>query len=87
MRRHTIQESRMAPFAVETSIATDRPRVNPTVKLTGGIGPYKELSPIRYEKETEEKGRDGFEPAKVNNILSIPNLMYCNGIRRSCLDI
>jgi sulfonate dioxygenase len=56
----------MGPSAVETSIATDRPHVNLTVKLTGGIGPYKELSPIGYEKEAEEKGRDGFEPAKVD---------------------
>jgi sulfonate dioxygenase len=69
----------MAPSAVETSVATDQPRVNPGLKLTGGIGPYKELSPIGYEKEAEEKGRGGFEPAKVDKNLSVPNLMYGDG--------
>jgi hypothetical protein len=87
MRRHTIQESKMAPSAVETSMTTDRPHVNPTVKLTGGRGSYEELFPIRYVKEDEEKGRDGFDPAKVDNTLSIPNLTHCNGIRRPSLDI
>jgi len=63
----------MAPSVVETSIATDRPHFKPTVKLMGGIGPYKELSAIGYEKEVEEKGTDGFEPAKVDMIFSVPN--------------
>jgi sulfonate dioxygenase len=62
----------MAPSAIETSTVTERRNVNPTVKLTGGIGPYKELSPIGYEKEAEETGRDGFEPAKVSHILPLP---------------
>jgi len=81
MRGHTIQKSKMAQSAVAPSTATQRPHVNPAVKLTSGISPYKELSLIGYEKEGEEKGRDGFEPAKVNNILFIANLMPCDGIR------
>jgi sulfonate dioxygenase len=46
--------------------------------LIAGIGSYKEFSPIGYEKKAEEKGRDGFEPAKVDNIRSIANLMCYN---------
>jgi hypothetical protein len=87
MRGHTVQKSKMAPSAVETSIATDRHHFKPTLKFAGGVGPYKELSTIGYEKEAEEKGTDGFEPAKVDIILSVPNPMFCNGIRRSCRDI
>lgn len=29
-------------------------------------GDYKELSPVTFQKETEEKGADGFEAAKVS---------------------
>jgi hypothetical protein len=62
----------MAPSAIETSIVTERRNVNLTVKLTGGTGPYKEFSPIGYETEAEETGRDGFETAKVSHILPLP---------------
>jgi sulfonate dioxygenase len=55
----------MAPSAIETSIVTEQRDLKSTVKLAGRIGPYKELSPVRYEKDAEERGRDGFEPAKV----------------------
>lgn len=79
MGGRTIQKSKMAPSAVETATLTERPNVNPTVKLTGGIGPYKELDPIGYEKEAEEKGKDDFKPAKVDNKLFIAWLIYCEG--------
>ena len=56
----------MAPSAVETTTVVDRTFQPSTVKLTSGIGPYKELATVGYEKEVEEKGRGGFNAAKVN---------------------
>lgn len=55
---------KMAPSATWTT--TLPTRETSTVKLTGGIGPYKELAPIGYEKEAEEQGKDGFAAAKVS---------------------
>jgi sulfonate dioxygenase len=48
----------MAPSATETTTL-------PVVSLTTNTGPYKELAPIGYEKEIEEKGKDGVKPAQV----------------------
>lgn len=53
----------MAPSATETVTAeplTQRFRLN-----ASATGPYKELSPVSYQ-ETETKGGDGFEAAKVS---------------------
>lgn len=56
----------MAPSAVETTTVVDAYQPTSTkVQLTGGVGPYKELAPVSYEKEAEEKGIDGFSAAKV----------------------
>lgn len=55
----------MAPSAVETTSLVDRTNESPKLNLTGGVGAYKELAPVSYEKEAEEKGRDGFSAAKV----------------------
>lgn len=52
----------MAPSAIETTTETQAP----TVKLTGAVGPYKELAPIGYEKEAEENGKGEFLAAKVS---------------------
>jgi sulfonate dioxygenase len=51
----------MAPSATETTTLPS----HPVVSLTINTGPYKELAPIGYEKEVEEKGKDGFKPAQV----------------------
>jgi sulfonate dioxygenase len=53
----------MAPSAIET-ITT--PTATQKVRLTGNVGPYKELAPIGYSKEIEEEGKDGFQAAKVS---------------------
>jgi sulfonate dioxygenase len=55
----------MAPSATETVTLPTRNIETPQVKLTSNAGPYKELAPIGYEKEAEEKGKDGFHAAKV----------------------
>ncbi len=55
----------MAPSATETITLPQR-TASSSVKLTGGVGPYKELAPIGYEKEAEEQGKDGFKAAKVS---------------------
>lgn len=62
----------MAPSTIETSAFTGRQNANLTLKVIGETGPYQKLSPIEYEKEVEEIGRDGFEPAKVSYILPSP---------------
>ncbi|CRK17949.1 Alpha-ketoglutarate-dependent sulfonate dioxygenase like protein [Verticillium longisporum] len=57
----------MAPSATETVTAeplTQRFRLN-----ASATGPYKELSPTNYQKETETKGGDGFEAAKYPHYL------------------
>jgi sulfonate dioxygenase len=64
----------MAPSATETVTLPTRPVESSQVKLTGGIGPYKELAPIGYAKEAEEHGKDGFQAAKVCK--SIGNLAH-----------
>jgi sulfonate dioxygenase len=60
----------MAPSAVETTTTTLPTRtVESLVKLTGGVGQYKELAPIGYEKQAEEEGKDGFSAAKYKHYL------------------
>jgi sulfonate dioxygenase len=56
-----IESNNMAPSATETTTIP----VRSEVKLATNTGPYKELSPIGYEKEAEEKGKNGFSAAKV----------------------
>lgn len=52
----------MAPSATETTTIPAKPT---GVKLTGGVGPYKELAPIGFDHEAELEGKDGFSAAKV----------------------
>ena len=59
----------MAPSATETVTLSTRPAEPTQVKLTSNTGPYKELAPIGYEKEAEEQGKDGFQAAKVCDLL------------------
>jgi len=59
----------MAPSATETITVPAQTAPKPTLKVTGGIGPYKELAPVTYEKEAELNGKDGFEAAKYPNYL------------------
>jgi sulfonate dioxygenase len=59
----------MAPSAVDISTLTKQPPANSILNLTGEIGPYKELAPIGYEKDVEEKGKHGLNPAQVRNFL------------------
>jgi len=47
----------MAPSAVETTIVTDRTFQAPTAKLVGGIGAYKDVTPVGYEKEAEANAK------------------------------
>jgi sulfonate dioxygenase len=54
----------MAPSATETETTTLPSHT--TVKLTTNIGPYKELAPIGYSVETEERGSNA---AKYQNYL------------------
>lgn len=59
----------MAPSATQTETVTLPDRTTESlVKLTGGVGPYKELAPIGYEKKAEEEGPNA---AKVRFLLSI----------------
>jgi hypothetical protein len=46
----------MAPSATETTTLPAQTTETSTVKLTSNTGPYKELAPIGYDKEAEEKG-------------------------------
>lgn len=56
----------MAPSATETITLASRPvEQNTTLKVTGGIGAYKELAPTTFQKENELKGIEGHEKAKV----------------------
>ena len=59
----------MAPSATEAvespHIVPILPSKIPTVGF--GQGGYKELAGIGYEKEAEEKGKDGFAAAKVSD--------------------
>jgi sulfonate dioxygenase len=55
----------MAPSATETVTVPSRPVEHSQVKLATNTGPYKELSPVGYEKDVEEQGNDGFQAAKV----------------------
>lgn len=59
----------MAPSAVETQAPTVDAQ---KVKLYPGHveGVYKELSPVAYRREAEEKGIDGHAAAKVYHFLS-----------------
>jgi len=60
----------MAPSATETITLPVRTNESTSVKLTGdGLGEYKELAPIGYEKEIEEKGRDGHKAAAYPHYL------------------
>ncbi len=51
----------MAPSAVETVTITQLP----TLKLHSGLGDYKELLPVSYDKDAEE-GKNGVAGAKVS---------------------
>lgn len=53
----------MAPSATETTTLPARAAVS----LTTNNGPYKELAPIGFEKETELEGKDGHQAAKVRH--------------------
>jgi hypothetical protein len=58
----------MAPSATETTTLPSRANESSTVRLTGnGLGEYKELAPIGYDKEAEEKGVGKFAPASVRS--------------------
>jgi hypothetical protein len=58
----------MAPSATETTTLPSRTNESSTVRLTGdGLGEYKELAPIGYDKEAEEKGVGKFAPASVRS--------------------
>lgn len=53
----------MAPSAVETitvPVTTQPLEVKPSYR-----GVYKELAPLKYDKDSELKGKEGFEAAKV----------------------
>jgi len=65
----------MAPSATETTTLPTHTNETSAVKLTGGVGPYKELAPIGYDKEAEEVGKEGFEAAHVRICLSSS---YCS---------
>ncbi|KAM0322265.1 hypothetical protein ACHAQA_009554 [Verticillium albo-atrum] len=57
----------MAPSATETVTAeplTQQFRLN-----AASTGPYKELSPVAYQKDTETKGGEGFEAARYPHYL------------------
>jgi len=57
----------MAPSATATATATVAPPANASLKLyADGQGDYKDLSSVAYEKDTEVKGGNGFEAAKVS---------------------
>ena len=51
----------MAPSVTEITTIPS----HSVVSLTSDTSPYKELAPIGYEKEIEEKGKDGVKPAQV----------------------
>lgn len=53
----------MAPSATTTTVETEIAPELP-LKLSAGIGNYKELAPTRYSKDAEE-GKTGFHAAKV----------------------
>jgi len=60
----------MAPSATETTTLPSRANESSTVRLTGnGLGEYKELAPIGYDKEAEEKGVGKFAPASYPHYL------------------
>lgn len=61
----------MAPSAVET--ATQLASETQKVKLYPGHvdGAYKELSPVTYQRDAEEKGIDGHAAAKVSHLNSL----------------
>lgn len=59
---HT-QRSAMAPSPTQTTTLPARAAVS----LTTNNGPYKELAPIGFEKETELEGKDGHQAAKVRH--------------------
>lgn len=55
----------MAPSAVETitvHVTTQSLEVKPSYR-----GVYKEIAPLKYDKESELKGKEGYEPAKVRS--------------------
>ena len=58
----------MAPSAVETT--TQSASETQKVKLYPGHvdGAYKELSPVTYQRDAEEKGIDGHAAAKVSHL-------------------
>lgn len=41
-------------------------------------GPYKEIAPTSFEKETEEKGSDDFEAAKVSRHAGLDEALACD---------
>ena len=62
----------MAPSATEIVTLPTR-KAEPAVKLTSSTGPYKELAPIGYSKEAEEKGTEDFRAARVCSNLLLTN--------------
>jgi len=52
----------MSPAAIEVPAKASQTAQVPAVKLNNA---YLDLAPIDYGMETEEKGGDGVEPAKV----------------------
>jgi hypothetical protein len=63
----------MAPSATETTTLPNRTAEIPSVKLAANTGPYKELSPVGYEKRAEEEGVEGFKAAQVRGLCSMPS--------------
>jgi hypothetical protein len=59
----------MAPSATETTTA---PAQKTAALQLRPIESYKDLSPVKYERESEEKGTEGHNAAKVEQI-SIPH--------------
>ena len=53
----------MAPSAVETIVV---PQSTQPLQLKPDFrGAYKEIAPLKYDKDSELKGKEGFEAAKV----------------------
>ncbi len=69
----------MAPSATETITLPVRAQ-EPTVKLISSTGPYKELSPVGYEKDVEEEGKDGIAAAAVCLLVCFSNSPSNNSV-------
>ncbi|KAI9745632.1 MAG: hypothetical protein M1818_001166 [Claussenomyces sp. TS43310] len=70
----------MAPSATETTTLPSRPDDSKaSLKVFGGgVGAYKEMATVSFEKDAELKGKDGFEAAKYPHYLPTwnPDLKY-----------